>query len=139
MTPSSGRTPRHRHPVSPPLGPGLHEGGTDDRAGRLGMQPILADGVRLDDMVGSRFLVATTRELYAARPGRRCATQLEENGDVVVLFDPAKVGQILEAAGASGRRRSPGPLHPGPGRHPRGPRTPHRSIPQVGRDVPAHI
>ncbi|MGO4492785.1 bifunctional 3-(3-hydroxy-phenyl)propionate/3-hydroxycinnamic acid hydroxylase, partial [Arthrobacter sp. 2YAF22_2] len=53
-------------PVSPPLGPGLHEGGTDERAGRLATQPILADGVRLDDMVGSRFLVATTRELYAA-------------------------------------------------------------------------
>ena len=57
-------------PVSPALGPGLHEGDTDKRAGYLGIQPILADGVRLDDMVGAHFLVATSRDLYARRPGR---------------------------------------------------------------------
>jgi len=63
------------------------------------MQPILSDGVRLDDMVGSRFLVATTREIYAAiaEPLRE---QLEVSDDIVVLFDPAKVGQILAALGA---------------------------------------
>jgi len=86
-------------PVAPALGPGLHEGGRDERAGRLAMQPILSDGVRLDDMVGSRFLVATTREIYAAiaEPLRE---QLEVSDDIVVLFDPAKVGQILAALGA---------------------------------------
>jgi 3-(3-hydroxy-phenyl)propionate hydroxylase len=86
-------------PVSPALGPGLHEGDTDKRAGYLGIQPILADGVRLDDMVGAHFLVATSRDLYeGVSPELRA--QLEEDGDVVVLLDPAKVGQILEASGA---------------------------------------
>ena len=48
------------------------------RAGHLGPQPMLADGTRLDDMVGPHFLVATDRALYAgpadrdqARAGRR--------------------------------------------------------------------
>ena len=87
-------------PVSPALGPGLHEGDTDKRAGYLGIQPILADGVRLDDMVGAHFLVATTRDLFeAVSPELRA--QLEEDDDVVVLLDPAKVGQILEAIGAT--------------------------------------
>ena len=40
-----------------------------------------------------------TRELYAAVPAP-LREQLEEHADVVVLFDPAKVGQILDAAGA---------------------------------------
>ena len=76
-------------PVSPALGPGLHEGDTDKRAGHLGIQPILADGVRLDDMVGAHFLVATSRDLYDAVPAELRA-QLEEDGDVVVLLDPGQ-------------------------------------------------
>lgn len=125
-------------PVAPPLGPGLHEGGTDERAGRLGIQPILTDGVRLDDMVGSRFLVATTRELYSAIP-TPLREQLEEHADVVVLFDPAKVGQILAAAGAQAVVVRPDRYILGLGDTPEALERLIRSIPQVGRNVPAHI
>ncbi|WP_290658075.1 bifunctional 3-(3-hydroxy-phenyl)propionate/3-hydroxycinnamic acid hydroxylase [Kocuria sp.] len=86
-------------PVSPPLGPGLHEGDRDDRAGRLSVQPLLKDGVRLDDMVGLHFVVAVPSALYTdLDPVLR--TQLESSGDVVVLLDPAKIDPILDGAGA---------------------------------------
>ena len=125
-------------PISPALGPGLHDGGTDERAGRLGMQPILADGVRLDDMVGSRFLVATTRELYAAVPAP-LRELLEEHADVVVLFDPAKVGQILAAAGAQAVVVRPDRYILGLGDTPEALERLIRSIPQAGHNVPARI
>jgi 3-(3-hydroxy-phenyl)propionate hydroxylase len=125
-------------PVAPPLGPGLHEGGTDQRAGRLAMQPILADGVRLDDMVGSRFLVATTPGLYASIPAR-LRQELEANNDVVVLFDPAKVGQILDAAGAQAVVIRPDRYVLGLGDTPEALERLIRSLPQVGRNIPAHL
>ena len=86
-------------PITPPLGPGLHDGGADDRAGRLSIQPILADGTRLDDMVGVHFVVATTWEMWNALPeGLR--SLIEDHDDVVVLLDPAKTSQLLEATGS---------------------------------------
>ena len=84
-------------PEPPALGPGLHEGDTDERAGRLGVQPLLADGTRLDDMVGPHFLIAAEREAFATLdPGLRAA--LEDDGDVVTLTDPRKIGDILQAS-----------------------------------------
>ena len=87
-------------PINPALGPGLHQGGVDDRAGRLSIQPILADGIRLDDMVGVHFVVATTRALWGELT-RDMRAWLEDDGDVVVLLDPAKAGQILDDTGAA--------------------------------------
>jgi len=86
-------------PTSPALGPGLHEGDQDVRAGRRGPQPILADGTRLDDMVGAHFLVATDRELYGSLPSE-IREALNEDGDTVTLLDPAKVSQLLSDVGA---------------------------------------
>ena len=86
-------------PTSEGLGVGLHEGDRDERAGKLSVQPILQDGTRLDDMVGTHFLVAADRALYSALPaGLKSA--LDEDGDTVTLLDPLKVGDILAAAGA---------------------------------------
>ena len=87
-------------PPPPALGPGLHEGNGDTRAGHLGPQPILADGTRLDDMVGAHFLVAANRSLYDALPN---ATKmaLDEDDDTVTLLDPAKVGELLNVIGAA--------------------------------------
>src|SRR5690606_35015259 len=84
---------------SPELGPGLHEGAVDERAGKLGIQPILSDGTRLDDMVGNHFLVATDRTVYRALSDAT-RTLLDEDGDVVTLLDPLKVDQILASVGA---------------------------------------
>lgn len=85
--------------VSPALGPGLHEGDRDERAGKLGIQPILADGTRLDDMVGSHFLVAADRALYEQLPPA-LKRALDEDADTVTLLDPLKIDQILDAANA---------------------------------------
>ncbi|MFJ2145342.1 bifunctional 3-(3-hydroxy-phenyl)propionate/3-hydroxycinnamic acid hydroxylase [Arthrobacter sp. MYb222] len=125
-------------PVAPPLGPGLHEGEIDSRAGHLATQPILADGVRLDDMVGSRFLVATTPEIYSAVPAV-LRSQLEDNDFVVVLFDSAKVGRILEAASAEVVVVRPDRYILGLGDTPEALERIAASIPKVGHDVPANL
>ena len=96
--PGQPRT-RRAVPTSPALGPGLHEGDTDERAGKLGMQPILADGTRLDDMVGTHFLVVADRAVYDELPAAIKAV-LDEDGDIVTLLDPLKVGQLLASVGA---------------------------------------
>ncbi|WP_431778955.1 bifunctional 3-(3-hydroxy-phenyl)propionate/3-hydroxycinnamic acid hydroxylase [Microbacterium aurantiacum] len=82
-------------PEPPALGPGLHTG---DGGGLLGPQPILADGTRLDDMVGAHFLLATDRELYdqLSAETRRA---LDDSGDVITLLDPAKIGGLLRTIG----------------------------------------
>jgi 3-(3-hydroxy-phenyl)propionate hydroxylase len=89
--------PQAVNPVSPNLGPGLHSGDSDERAGQLSIQPLLADGVRLDDVVGIRFLLATTREIWAELDADLRARLDDE---VVVLLDPDKVGELLAATGA---------------------------------------
>lgn len=87
-------------PVSPALGPGLHQGDRDERAGGLSVQPVLDDGVRLDDMVGTHFVVAASRELYMDLDVT-IRTRLESSGDVVVLLDPEKIDPILQGAQAT--------------------------------------
>ena len=82
-------------PTSPALGPGLHEGSTDERAGRLAVQPILSDGTRLDDMVGTHFLVVADRGVYEQLP-TSAKLALDDDGDVVTLLDPLKIAQILD-------------------------------------------
>jgi 3-(3-hydroxy-phenyl)propionate hydroxylase len=86
-------------PAPPPLGPGLHEGGDGSRAGHLGPQPILADGIRLDDMVGAHFLVVAQREIHRALPAST-RSALEEDPETVTLLDPAKIDRIIEIVGA---------------------------------------
>lgn len=51
--------PGELRPIEPPLGPGLH-GPSPIPAGTLAPQPRLANGQRLDDLVGPRFLLAMT-------------------------------------------------------------------------------
>ncbi len=52
-------------PIAPPLGPGLH-GDAPPPAGTRAAQPRLADGRRLDDVVGYRFAVLARPALLAA-------------------------------------------------------------------------
>jgi 3-(3-hydroxy-phenyl)propionate hydroxylase len=86
-------------PPAPALGPGLHEADRDERAGRLSMQPVLSDGTRLDDIVGMKFLVVASREVYDALP-ESIKESLDEDGDVVTLLEPAKAGQLLDSVDA---------------------------------------
>lgn len=54
-------------PPAPRLGAGLH-GDAPAPAGEPAAQPVLSDGIRLDDAVGPRFLVAGPAALLAALP-----------------------------------------------------------------------
>lgn len=81
-------------PEPPALGPGLHAG-----AGKLGPQPILSDGIRLDDMVGSHFLVAVERTVFDGL-SEASRNALDEDAETVTLLDPAKIGWLLETIGA---------------------------------------
>ena len=93
-------------PGAPPLGPGLHTGPGDERAGRLSVQSVLPDGRRLDDLVGVRFLLAATPELLEA-----VATEVRAAVDA----DPETV--VLTDAGRSApcsRRRAQPPWWCGP-------------------------
>lgn len=86
-------------PTPPALGPGLHEGDTDERAGKLSIQPILADGTRLDDTIGSHFLVAADRAVYDQLPEPTRAA-LDQDGDTVTLVDPLKIDALLQSVRA---------------------------------------
>ena len=118
-------------PPPPALGPGLHDGGDRARAGQLGIQPILADGIRLDDMVGPRFLVATDRAaLRRARPAATKAV-LDERRRHRDPVDPAKVGQLLAAVGARAVVVRPDRYILGPRRHAADLERLIRSIPSI--------
>lgn len=91
--------PEAAAPVPPRLGPGLHHGERDERAGALSIQPMLADGTRLDDMVGAHFVVAATGEVYQALPPE-VREALDADGDIVTLLDLAKIQQLLDSVRA---------------------------------------
>ncbi len=80
-------------PITPTLGAGLH--GTDSPpAGTLAPQPLLADGRRLDDLVGSRFVLAVAADLWRkAAPALRAA--IEQTPHVVLLGDPDAQSALL--------------------------------------------
>lgn len=63
----SGGPPAKMESIRPPLGPGL-AGGWTAPAGRVAPQPVLADGVRLDDRVGYRFALLLRPGDAAALP-----------------------------------------------------------------------
>ena len=91
--------PAEAAPISPPLGPGLHEGASDQRAGRLSIQPILANGIRLDDLVGPRFALVMAPELYDDLDAD-LRQQIESNEELIVLRDSEQADPVLQAAGA---------------------------------------
>jgi 3-(3-hydroxy-phenyl)propionate hydroxylase len=87
-------------PVVPQIGPGLHDGTSDERAGKISPQPVLGDGVHLDDMVGVHFLVATDRETFEQLSPELKET-LDKDAETVVLLDPAKISQLLDSVGGN--------------------------------------
>ncbi|RSZ63861.1 bifunctional 3-(3-hydroxy-phenyl)propionate/3-hydroxycinnamic acid hydroxylase [Corynebacterium hylobatis] len=87
--------PAEAAPVSPPLGPGLHDGEANPWAGQLSPQPILADGVRLDELVGLRFALVVDPELYSGADVD-LRQQLESGEEVTVIRQTAEVASLLE-------------------------------------------
>lgn len=63
----SGGPPAKMESIRPALGPGLAAGWTEP-TGRIAPQPVLADGVRLDDRVGYRFALLLRHGDAAALP-----------------------------------------------------------------------
>lgn len=71
--------------IAPLLGPGLH--GTDPLpAGTLAPQPFLADGRRLDELVGHRFLVTASDEVWLDVP-EELRQAVDRTPHVVLLPD----------------------------------------------------
>jgi 3-(3-hydroxy-phenyl)propionate hydroxylase len=90
--------PTESAPPRPPLGSGLHRG-PEEGAGFLSMQPILDDGRRLDDIVGSRFLVAASSEVVSGLSPDLVA-RIDASSEVILLCDPEEVGTLLASSGA---------------------------------------
>ncbi|MFC8360068.1 bifunctional 3-(3-hydroxy-phenyl)propionate/3-hydroxycinnamic acid hydroxylase [Streptomyces griseorubiginosus] len=89
--------PAASQPPPPPIGPGLHAG--TEPAGTLSIQPVLADGRRLDDLVGRRFLVAARPELIAGlSPDTRALTN--DTAEVALLTAPEEIDQLLASVDA---------------------------------------
>lgn len=79
------RDPRELRPLTPRLGRGLH-GDVPEPAGTLSTQPFLADGRRLDELAGPRFVVAASeRTLALLDVGVRAA--VDAAPEAVVLSD----------------------------------------------------
>ncbi|MCX5435608.1 bifunctional 3-(3-hydroxy-phenyl)propionate/3-hydroxycinnamic acid hydroxylase [Streptomyces sp. NBC_00117] len=92
--------PEKGFPADPALGPGLHAGSVDREAGRLSIQPMLADGTRLDDLVGRRFLLAASPQLLAELP-EFVRTALENDPEIAVVSSPEHVGVLLDSVVSS--------------------------------------
>ncbi len=79
----------------PPIGPGLH-GDAPPPAGLLSYQPFLADGTRLDDRVGLRFLVAGLADVLAGCDAATRATWDAIGAVVLDAVDAAYDGWLAD-------------------------------------------
>ena len=86
-------------PQLPPLGPGLHDGANDERAGLLSIQPRLAGGRRLDDIAGTRFLLAARQELLGGLPPE-LASRLKASEEIITISDRDTVAELLASVRA---------------------------------------
>ncbi|MFW0796747.1 bifunctional 3-(3-hydroxy-phenyl)propionate/3-hydroxycinnamic acid hydroxylase [Gordonia sp. CPCC 205515] len=85
-------------PPAPPLGPGLHADPADGHSGYLSPQPILADGTRLDDIVGYRFLLAADPRILEELADD-VRGQLHDTAEIAVITDPTQIGELLASTG----------------------------------------
>ncbi|MEU7370887.1 bifunctional 3-(3-hydroxy-phenyl)propionate/3-hydroxycinnamic acid hydroxylase [Streptomyces hygroscopicus] len=86
-----------RQALRPRLGPGIRT--EDDFGGWLSAQPALADGRRLDDVVGYRFAVLGTAECLAGLSAR-AKESLESLDAVSVTADSEEAERWLKTLGA---------------------------------------
>jgi 3-(3-hydroxy-phenyl)propionate hydroxylase len=85
--------------IKPRLGPGV-AAGWNDLAGRIALQPVLADGTRLDDRVGYRFAALMQPNFAADLPADTLGRLVGREVAVVVDNGP-ETRAWLEAADAS--------------------------------------
>ncbi len=93
-----GGEPVRMSSIKPRLGPGL-EAGWGELAGQIAPQPVLADGVRLDDRVGYRF-AALLRPDFAATLPAETLDRLARRDVAVLADDDAEPNAWLQATGA---------------------------------------
>ena len=86
---------------TPPLGPGMHgDAGGEPPTAVRSAQGVLADGTRLDDVTGWRFLVAAEQDVLAGLPADDRAI-LEDDELFHVVSDPGgELGRLLEQHGS---------------------------------------
>jgi 3-(3-hydroxy-phenyl)propionate hydroxylase len=83
--------PASQTPSDPSLGPGVHTG--TGAGGHLSCQPVLADGRRMDELVGRRFLVAARPELVdGLAPAARALAG--DASEIAVLTAPEEIDQL---------------------------------------------
>jgi 3-(3-hydroxy-phenyl)propionate hydroxylase len=85
-------------PLAPRLGPGLH-GDAAAPAGTRAEQPRLADGRRLDDHAGYRFVLLAAPEFAAALPA--CTRQALDAIDAAVVGADGEASEYLRRLGAA--------------------------------------
>ena len=85
--------------IKPRLGPGV-AAGWNDLVGQIALQPVLADGTRLDDRVGYRFAALMQPNFAADLPANTLGRLVDREVAVVVDNGP-ETRAWLEAADAS--------------------------------------
>jgi len=86
--------PTMLRPITPRLGPGLHDDAPPPAATRAA-QPRLADGTLLDDRVGYRFAVLATRSLADQLPPTTRA-RLDGSDVVLIVAEGDVAGYLAE-------------------------------------------
>ena len=86
---------------TPPLGPGMHgDAGVEPPTAVRSAQGVLADGTRLDDVTGWRFLVAAEPDVLAGLPADDRAI-LEDDELFHVVSEPGEeLRRLLEQHGS---------------------------------------
>lgn len=77
----------------PRLGPGAHDG--SEHAARIGEQPVLADGRRLDDIVGYRHALLVDPGWRVASPSGCCAVVAADSAAARDWLDRLGAGAVL--------------------------------------------
>ena len=93
-----GGEPVRMSSIKPRLGPGLEAGWTEP-AGRTAPQPLLADGVRLDDRVGYRYAALLRPEFAASLPAETLDRLAQRDVAILAGNDPEPLAWLL-ASGA---------------------------------------
>lgn len=83
----ASKGPEQMSTPAPDLGPGLHDP-SDRLGGKLSVQPRQADGRRMDDLVGNRFVMLVRPDMQPALEKLIASLPTGGEREIVVLSDP---------------------------------------------------